>query len=445
MKIKFVRPNFSAVRSSDAMEPLSFAILAALTPPEVELTLTDERLESIQYDEAVDLVALTVETFTARNAYQIAAGFRRRGVPVVMGGFHPSFLPEEAAEHADAIVVGDAEGIWPQLVADARAGRLARRYQQHEAPPLTGLRLDRRIFRGRRYLPLNLVQATRGCRYACDFCSIHAFYGAQVRRRPVEEVVAEIAALDRRHVFFVDDNLFADGAWAAELFRALIPLKIRWSSQMSIDICREEELLGLMARSGCQVALIGFESLEPRNLLQMKKRWALSGGDYASAIRKLQDHGLMICGTFVLGYDYDTPASFDATVDFAVRNKLFLANFNPLMPMPGTALYQRLKDEGRLLYDRWWLDERFRYGQAMFRPQNMSPEELTAGCFRARAAFNTYSSMLHRALHWKTNARTPRRLGTFVLGNLVSRREIRAKQGLALGNASPVPAAGGVR
>jgi radical SAM superfamily enzyme YgiQ (UPF0313 family) len=260
----------------------------------------------------------------------------------------------------------------------------------------------------------------------------------------VPEVVAEIAALERRHVFFVDDNLLADTAGAAELFRALIPLKIRWSCQISIDVCREEALLRLMQASGCEVVLIGFESLEPRNLVQMGKRWALSAGDYAAAIRRLQDHGLMIYGTFVLGYDYDTPEAFAATVEFAVRNKLFLANFNPLMPMPGTALYRRLQEEGRLLYERWWLDPRFRYGQTMFRPRQMTPEQLSEGCLRARESFNTYASMVQRALDWRTNARTPGRLGTFVLGNLVSRREIRAKQGLALGR-SDEPAAAGAR
>jgi radical SAM superfamily enzyme YgiQ (UPF0313 family) len=244
-------------------------------------------------------------------------------------------------------------------------------------------------------------------------------------------------------VFFVDDNLFSDVAEAAELFGALKPLKIRWSCQISIDICQQDGLLKLMAESGCQAVLIGFESLEPRNLMQMKKRWALSGGDYATAIGKIQNHGMMIYGTFVLGYDFDTVDSFDATVDFAVRNKLFLANFNPLMPMPGTPLYQRLLEQGRLIYDCWWLDPRFRYGHAMFRPQQMLPEELTAGCFRARQAFNTYSSMVHRAWHWKTNCRTPHHLGTFLLANLVSRREIRAKQGLALGSSAPALAPGG--
>ena len=433
MRIKLVRPSLANVRAADAMQPLSFAILAALTPPDVEVSLVDERLMPLDESDTPDLAAITVETFTARRAYQIADALRARKVPVVVGGYHPTFLPDEAAEHADAVVIGDAEELWPQVVADARAGRLRPVYRQETAPNIAGVTPDRRIFRGHRYLPLNLVQFGRGCRYACDFCSIHAFYGAGYRRRPVAEVVGEIEKLDGRHVVFVDDNILSDTAASAELFAALIPLGIKWSCQISVDVCNSPELLPLMARSGCEVLMIGFESLEPENLAQMKKRWALNGGDYAAAIRKIQEHGIMVYGSFVLGYDHDTTASFDATVDFALASKMFLANFNPLMPMPGTTLYDRLKSAGRLLFDRWWLDPRFRYGDAMFRPKNMTPEQLTAGCFHARRRFNTYGSIFRRAFEFKTNCRSPRRLGTYMLGNWISRKEIHRKQGLALG------------
>jgi radical SAM superfamily enzyme YgiQ (UPF0313 family) len=432
------------VRSSDAMQPLGFAILAALTPRDVELELVDERLEPIPYDRPADLVAMTVETHTARNAYQVAARFRRRGVPVVMGGHHPTLLPEEALQHADAVVVGDAEGIWPEVVRDAQSGGLRRVYRQAGMPSLAGPMPRREIFRGKRYAPLDLVQFGRGCRFACDFCSIHALYGTSLRWRPVEEVVAEIASLGARHVFFVDDNLLADASRAEALLRALVPLRVRWSCQTSIDVCREPALLKLMALSGCQAVTIGFESLDRRNLQQMNKSWALQDGDYAASIGRLRDHGLMIYGTFVFGYDYDTLDSFDPSVDFALRHRFFLANFNPLMPTPGTALFARLKAEGRLLHDRWWLAPEFRYGQAVFRPRFMTPEQLAEGCFRARRAFNTYRSIFCRALDWRTNCRSPRRLGAFLLGNFVSRREILRKQGMALGgDGPPSPEEGG--
>ena len=435
MRIVFVRPNLRDTRSSDAMEPLSFAILNALTPPHAETALFDERLEAIPLDVSADVVAITVETYTARRAYQIADSFRARGIPVVMGGYHPTFLPDEALEHADAVVLGDAEELWPQLLEDLSSGSLRRRYEQPSFPTLGGLVPDRSIFSGKRYAPISLVQYGRGCRYACDFCSIRAFYGSSLRQRPVSEVVAEIEMAERKHVFLVDDNIFVDVDKAKELFRALIPLKILWSCQVSIDVTRDPELVELMRRSGCVSALIGFESLEPRNLEQMRKRWNLKY-DYRTAIQKLHDAGIMIYGTFVFGYDHDTVDSFDATVDFAIENKLMLANFNPLTPTPGSRLFERLQKEGRLIYDRWWLDPRFRYGHATYHPRGMTADELTEGCYRARTRFNTAMSTAKRLFDRRTHLRSPRRLGLYLLSNRISKREIHAKQGQRLG-ASP--------
>ena len=339
-----------AMRSSDAMEPMVFAILASLTPPGIELTLYDERLEDITCREPTDLVAMTVETFTARRAYQIAARYRARGVPVVMGGYHPTLLPEEAMHYCDSVVIGDAEAVWGEVLRDARRGRLKRLYRQPPGEPRIAARPDRRVFDGKRYAPVSLVQYGRGCRFACDFCSIHAFYGKALFQRTVDEVIAELDSLDRRIIVFVDDNLFTDVATTAALLRALVPLKLRWVCQVSIDITRNDALLDLMARSGCTAVTIGFESLNEDNLRQMKKKWNLARGDYSTAIRKFQDRGIMIYGTFVFGYDQDTAETFDLTVDFSIRSGFYLANFNPLTPTPGTSLYRRLHAQGRLLY-----------------------------------------------------------------------------------------------
>jgi radical SAM superfamily enzyme YgiQ (UPF0313 family) len=250
-------------------------------------------------------------------------------------------------------------------------------------------------------------------------------------------VVDEIERLGAQRVFFVDDNLITDSSRANALFEALLPLRVRWSCQVSIDVCHDTNLLRKMAQSGCEMALIGFESLDERNLQQMKKQWGLTHSDYATSIQKLRDLGIMLYGTFVFGYDYDTVDSFAIARDFAERHRFFLANFNPLTPMPGTHLYERLRGEGRLIYDRWWLAPAFRYGQAVFHPRHMSPQELSEGCFRARREFNRYRSILWRALDWRTNCRSPARLGGYLLGNLISRREIFRKQGLALGGDGP--------
>jgi radical SAM superfamily enzyme YgiQ (UPF0313 family) len=440
MRVTFIRPSITGTRSHDAMEPLVFAILAARTPRDVELDCFDERVEPVPLDHDTDLVALTVETYTARRAYQIASAFRRRGVPVVMGGYHPSFVPEEALRYADAIVVGDGENSWEQILRDAAAGALQRVYRQPALPALDGLTFDRGIFRGKRYKPVVPVQYGRGCRFACDFCSIHALYGTSLRQRPVAEVADEIEALGRKFVLIIDDNLFVDAERAEALFRALVPLKIRWGCQVSIDVAANDRLMDLMRQSGCIGALVGFESLDEVNLAQMKKWWNLKHGDYETSIRRFHDRGIMIYGSFVFGYDHDTRDVFDTTVEFALRAKLFLVNFSALTPTPGTKLYERLRIEGRLIRDPWWLDPEYRYGQATYHPGAMTPNELTDGCIRARRQFYRYSSMARRALA-RANRGSASRLAIFLGANLISRRELGRKIGQRLGSNAPLEGA----
>jgi radical SAM superfamily enzyme YgiQ (UPF0313 family) len=419
--------------TTNALQPLAFAAVAAHTPPDSQIVLYDECVEPIAYDDPTDLVALSVETYTARRAYAIADRYRQRGIPVVMGGYHPTFLPHEALEHADAVVMGDAEGVWAQLVQDVQDGTLRPLYRSSTHPPASSWRFDRRIFAGKRYAPLLPVQYGRGCRFACDFCSIHAFYGSGLRHRAVRDVVAEIEALDHKTIFLVDDNIFTTVDQAADLFRALAPLHIRWACQVSLDIAHHPTLMDLMARSGCIIAVVGFESLNEHNLRQMNKRSNMQERNYAAAVEQFHSRGIMLYATFVFGYDEDTPDSFDQTLEFALRSRFFVANFNPLTPTPGTPLYERLKAEGRLLYDRWWLHPDFRYGQAMFRPRGMSADDLTEGCFRVRKAFNRYGAIAQRAWNTRANCRSLFHLGMFLAANLVSRREIYRKQGQRLG------------
>jgi radical SAM superfamily enzyme YgiQ (UPF0313 family) len=433
MKITFIRPNMYDDRSSDAMEPLCFAILKSLTPDDIDVCFFDERLEPIPFDHDTDLVAMTVETYTARRAYQIADGFRRRGVPVVMGGYHPTLLPEEALEFCDAIVKGDAENTWGRVLEDLADGRMQRVYESSAFPDLEGRQPDRTIFAGKKYVPIGLVQYSRGCRFNCSFCSIHAFYGTSLRQRRIDDVVEDIRRSGRRHIFLVDDNLFVNGDLARQLFEALIPLNISWSCQVSIDIARDPELVSLMARSGCISALIGFESLDPGSLKELKKGWNVKWQSFDDAIQVFRDAGIMLYGTFVFGCDNDTADGLDKSVEFAIRNKFLLANFNPLTPTPGAPLFDRMRDEDRLLHDRWWLDPEFSYGDATFKPSRMSPQQLTDACFTARRKFNTASSILHRMFDTRTNIRTPYRAGIYLTANLISRREIHSKQSRPLG------------
>jgi radical SAM superfamily enzyme YgiQ (UPF0313 family) len=438
MKITFIRPHLTTIRAADALEPLVFGILAKLTPPEVELALYDDRIEPIPYDEPTDLVALTVETFTAKRAYQIAAQFRQRGVRVVMGGYHPTLLPDEAAQYADSIAIGDAETIWPQIVADARQGQLKRVYQSTPDLAVEGVAPQRRIFQGKRYSPLRIVQFGRGCRFACDFCSIHAFYGQSTPRRCMDAVLAELDELRGQYVFFADDNLFTDKAQAEALFRALQQFKIHWACQISLDIVQSPRLLDLMGKSGCVGALIGFESLNEANLIQMKKKWNTKQGDYARALAEIYQRGIMVFGSFVFGYDHDTPAAFDRTLEFALTSKLALAQFNSLYPMPGTPLYARLKHENRLLFEHWWLDDGYRYGESLFRPASMTPDELRDGIIRLRREFNTYGAIARRMFEPRANARSLHHLFAYLMINLVTKKEIRNKAGEALGDGSSI-------
>lgn len=431
--VTFVRPGLGQGRSADAMEPLAFAILKARTPREIATTLIDERIEPF-VPVATDLVALTVETFTARRAYQVADDYRARGIPVVMGGHHPSMLPDEALEHCDTVVVGDAEGLWEQVLEDARRGRLQKTYRAARARDgADRLIFDRSIFSGKKYAPVSLVQIGRGCRFACDFCSIHAFYGTHREQRDPDDIVAEIASLPRnRMIFFVDDNLYWRRDRFETLMRALAPLKRRWACQITIDVAREDGLIDLMAEAGCALMLIGLESLDKANLKQMRKNWNGVSGSYDDVIARLHQRGIMIYGTFVFGYDGDTVASFERAAQFAHAQALAIANFNPLTPMPGTELYDRLAARRELLRPKWWVDPDYRYGDAIFAPKGMTAWELNNGPMVARRAFYSWRSILSRALRGGRYWRDTRSIGLMLLANWISRREIARKQARSL-------------
>jgi len=433
MKVTFIKPNFADIRSSDAMQPLVFAILAGLTPPDIEIHFMDDRIEEISFDESTDLVALTVETHTAKRAYQIAARYRKAGIPVIMGGFHPTLMPDEVSTYADSVVIGDAEHVWNKVLSDVKAGRLQRIYRGDSASPLTGLKVDRRIFDHKRYSIMVPVQYGRGCRYACDFCCIHKFYGRSIRQRPINEVISEVEGIGKKWILFIDDNLFADGKEIKKFIEALIPLHIRWTCQISIDAAADTDLIKLMSKSGCKAVLVGFESFNEHNLKMMNKIQNLRHQNYAAVIQKFKDHGIMVYGTFLFGYDHDTVESFDMTVDFALKTKLCLANFNPLFPLPGTALYDRLKAEDRLIHEKWWLSPDYTYGQAHFHPRGMTALQLTEKCFEARQKFNTYRSILSRGVDLKANLRCPVNFFIYLSANLISRKEIYQKQGISLG------------
>ncbi len=438
MKITLVMPGVGrkpgeAYVNSWKMEPLALAVLAALTPEDIEVRFVDDRLEPVPYDEATDAVAINVETYTARRAYAIAARFRQRGVPVILGGYHPTLVPDEALLHAESIVEGEAEAVWSQLVEDLRVGRLRKRYRAEARTAVASIRPRRSLFAGKRYLPVTLVEAGRGCRFACEFCSVAQFYRHTLVARPVDDVLAEIESAGSRTVFFVDDNIVADPDRAGQLFAALTPAGIRWIGQGSITMADDPRLLALMRKSGCSGVLVGFESLSAATLAAMGKSWNRALRDYEDAICRIRDAGIAIYATFVFGYDTDDADAFERTVEFAIRQKFHTAAFNHLVPFPGTPLYRRLQEEGRLRFDAWWLNADFRFGDVAFHPRNMSADELAERCFEARNTFYRFGSILSRACDLKSNCRDFRSAAIFFWLNLFSGRETRRRQGLPLG------------
>lgn len=382
------------------MEPLTIAVLQALTPPDVQTELFDDRIELVDLDTRTDLVAIPVETYTARRAYDLAARFRERGIPVVLGGYHTTLVPQEAAEHADAIVLGNAESVWAELIADARAGRLKPRYDGGvtPAPGTFDLPPDRSILAGKKYLPISLVETGRGCGHFCEFCAIAGYYGAHYHPRSAQAVARDVAAAPHRTFFLVDDNLVAHREHILEICRLVEPLKVLWAAQGTIELAKDPELMAAMKAAGCELILVGFESVEPASLKAMGKRWSSALGERQELVQRIHDAGIGIYATFVLGYDGDTPETFEATYRFAQEAKFHTAAFNHLLPFPGTRLYARLEREGRLLSPTWWLDPDYSYGQLAYRPVGMDPDEVAERCRQARNRFMSPLSAARRGI-----------------------------------------------
>jgi radical SAM superfamily enzyme YgiQ (UPF0313 family) len=360
-------------------------ILAALTPPRFEVAFVDESLRPLTFDEDFDLVAISCLTQQATRAYLVADEFRRRGKTVVLGGIHPTVLPDDAKRHADSVVIGEAENVWPRLLSDFERGRLEPFYQSRDLLDLKDSPRPRYdLLRGLNY-PVAWVQASRGCPRDCEFCAASKVFGPKYRHKSVEQVVGEIRFVKQElgidHINFGDDNLFVDKRFYLPLIEALPACGIRWRAQTDVSIADNPDLLKKLYDSGCLTLFLGLESVDPEGLRDIDKaNWKLKQRPrYAEAIERIQSHGLSVQGAFIVGLDSDDPSIFDRLIEFIEANHLFSVQVAILTPVPGTRLRERLEREGRVLDTPW---ENYTGFDVNYVPRNMTGAQLEEGLLR---------------------------------------------------------------
>ena len=384
------------------MPYLGLLKVAALTPPEWEVEIIDEKVDGMDFNQHADLVGITAMTPAANRAYEIADAFREMGKKVVMGGMHISKLPDEALQHCDAVVIGEAEDLRAGLLEDFKKGELKQIYRHENGyPSLENMPLANwDLYKDKRYLPVHSIETTRGCPHNCEFCSVTNSFGGKFRNRPVDEVEKEIQGLKpfegkfilKNTVFFADDNIISSRSHAKELLTRIIPYNLKWVGQASVNIAKDDEILDLCRKSGCMGILIGFESLSSKSLAHMGKQFNRPQ-DYMDVIKKVHDYGIGINGSFVLGFDHDDEGIFDRTLEFILKAKLDVCYFSILTPYPGTRLYTQMMKEGRIIDHDW---SNYNTNNVVFKPKLMKPETLIEGFHKVLKGSFSYSAIFKR-------------------------------------------------
>ncbi|MGI6066027.1 MAG: B12-binding domain-containing radical SAM protein [Bacillota bacterium] len=399
MKIKLIQPKMS-LRPMDSefkrlMAPsLSLLVLAALTPQEHEIFIEDENAHPLYLADSPDLVGITVNVDTSNRAYQIAEFYRKKKVPVILGGIHVSANPEEALQFADAVCMGEAENVWHQVLSDVSIGQLKPKYYSLKMADSGKIPIPRRsLIPSGRYLYTNIIVASRGCPFKCEFCYNSCDYvHHQYRNRPIANVIEEIKLLKTKHVMFIDDNLIGNIPWTRAFLKEIKPLGLKWNAAVSANILNHPDLLDLMQESGCQSLFIGFESINEQSIQSVQK-FQNKRENYERLIDELHKRGIMINASLVFGFDHDSPQVFQNTLDWLVKNKVETMTAHILTPYPGTVLYQRFLEEGRITdFDL----SHYNTSNVVFTPKRMTQEELLKGYLWIYKEFYSFKNISKR-------------------------------------------------
>jgi radical SAM superfamily enzyme YgiQ (UPF0313 family) len=415
-KILLINPAFKGSLHSNikvlAIPPLNLAMIARYTPDHYEVEIVDEGVEELDFETPADLVGITCMTPLAPRAYELATHFRKRGVPVVMGGIHASYMPDEALQYVDAVVMGEGENIWPQLLDDFEQGRMQKKYQVCEQPDIENLLPPRRdLLRGKYFV--ETVQTGRGCPINCNFCSVTAFNGPRYRLRNIDSVIEEIKSIKSKRIFIVDDNIVGSGnkyiKRAKELFTRLKECNKEWGAQTCLNIVEHDDLLRTAHESGCRALLIGFESIDAGSLTAMHKPVNLRPNtkNFSDAIKKIHDHGIAIVGCFIFGADTQDKDVFRRTVDFALANDIDAIQMTLETPLPGTAFYKQMVEENRLLLTDFPNDWRhYNIFEPVFQMKSFTPREAYEGLLNAYSEMSSFNTSLKRGLKTFWNTRS---------------------------------------
>jgi radical SAM superfamily enzyme YgiQ (UPF0313 family) len=393
MRILLISPSNNEKRSHFFRIPqLTLSVIAALTPPEIEVDIVEEETEAINFEKYYDLVGISCMTAVAQKAYQLAGVFRKKGAKVVLGGIHPTVMSQEAIQHCDSVVIGEAEGTWPQLIQDFKHNRLQKFYKSLDFD-LANFPIPKKNSNHHK-TPFHMqpIFTTRGCPYDCEFCSVTNLYGKKLRHRRVADVVEEITRTEEKKFIFLDDNIVGDVKFAKELFASLSSLKISWVGQASMSLVKDENLLLLAKKSGCMALFFGLESVSSKTLEDLPKTLR-SLKKHDDAIKIIQGSGIMFHASVVFGFDDDDSSIFERTLEFLMKNRIVTATFNILTPYPGTRIFEKFEKEGRLLSQNW-ID--YNHSTVVFKPKKMTPQQLAEGYVWIGRNFYSKSSILKR-------------------------------------------------